>query len=131
MEILRLEGENRALRELLTISVELPPVEEEAEPEQPPSPADLGRRKSSLTVEELEAGAEKEAAAKERADIEGILEGENIEHAEGVVRAGPGLGSGVAQRPIFNESVLGFHGDMPSPEEAIDDSEDGNETEAT
>lgn len=127
MEILRLEEENKSLREMLGISEELPPLQEE--PEEPPqSPVpDETRRKSSLTVEELEAGAEKEAEMKLRAETVGIAEAEGL--VDGVA---PGSGpvtqaqaDSPLQRPVFNESVLGFQAQMTSPEEAIEDDEEG------
>lgn len=63
MEIQRLEEENRALREMLGIAHEAPPTP----PPQQHSPI-IGedRRLSALTIDELEADAEKEEAEKER-----------------------------------------------------------------
>ncbi|GFZ47096.1 hypothetical protein JCM24511_04838 [Saitozyma sp. JCM 24511] len=127
MEILRLEEENKSLREMLGISEELPPLQEE--PEEPPqSPVpDETRRKSSLTVEELEAGAEKEAEMKLRAETGGIAEAEGL--VDGVAPGSAPVTQAQAdsplQRPVFNESVLGFQAQMTSPEEAIEDDEEG------
>lgn len=68
MEIVRLEDENKALREMLAISTELPAVPEEVkldeEEEEVVSPPLVGgSRKSSLTVQELEEGAVMEQAS--------------------------------------------------------------------
>jgi hypothetical protein len=125
MEILRLEEENKSLREMLGISEELPPLQEE--PEEPPqSPVpDEARRKSSLTVEELEAGAEKEAEMKLRAETVGIAEAEGLVDGVAPGSAPVTEADSPLQRPVFNESVLGFQAQMTSPEEAIEDDEEG------
>jgi hypothetical protein len=79
----------------------------------------MGRRKSSLTVEELEAGAEAEAAQKERmaeagfVDRQGnsLLEKNNDD--QGKKDPGTGLGGGAglgdgAQRPSMRDGALGL-----------------------
>lgn len=135
MEILRLEEENDALRELLAIAEESPAaqaVEEEIkEAVTPPSPTmeGQGRRKSSLTVEELSAGAEMEEAEKERAveaglvDKEGNLLARNGGEGEGEPGTGLGGGNGIGQgnqRPVLEDGALGITARV-SPEHAIDD----------
>ena len=66
-EITRLDEENRYLRDLLDISQEIDP-EPAATPDPPNPPDAIGiiSRKSSLTVEELEADAERERQDTER-----------------------------------------------------------------
>lgn len=102
MEIQRLEEENRALREMLGIATDAPP----SPPPQQHSPI-IGedRRLSSLTIDELEADAEKEEAEKERL---GDAPEEHEEKAE------------------VDESVLGIRAQAdqaPPPENVFDETE--------
>ncbi|WWC63985.1 uncharacterized protein I303_106591 [Kwoniella dejecticola CBS 10117] len=130
MEIQRLEDENKALRELLNISedtkIPLPQHELTAEDEPKISPTGTGERsrKSSLTVEELEAGAAFEAdqlaESNKIRDLNhrqsDLLEKTHEEHIEN---------DGPAQTPQeFRESVLGFETSERPPEEAIVDEPD-------
>ena len=124
MEILRLEDENRALREMLAIAQESALGGEGREEEKVPDLAAMRDRKASLTVEELEADAEKEEAEKEAragevAEEPGTGAGTGLGGGSGVVDRGRGY------RPVLSESALGFSAEMPSPEEAIDDGPDG------
>lgn len=137
MEILRLEEENNALRELLAIAEESPAaiaVEEEVKEEEEdrlesPSIEAQGRRRSSLTVEELEAGAELEAAEQERAVEAGLVDKEGNmlagnEGEEGKKDPGTGLGGGTGvaqgqQRPVLEDGALGIT--AKAPESALDD----------
>ena len=139
MEIQRLEEENKALREMLAIaeeSVVAEVIEEEIQEEEKPPESPVVSRKGSLTVEELEAGAEQEAAAiqeHKRAVEAGEIDEDDLRQAQGTdigahdlrtpgtgLGGGGGVGDGL-QRPILNESVLGFTAVVPPPEEAIDD----------
>lgn len=135
MEIQRLEEENKALRGMLAIAEESPVadvVEEEIQ-EEKASESPVVSRKSSLTVEELEAGAEQEAAAlqeRQRAVEAGEIDEEELRSAQETESdpksPGTGLGGGGGvregqQRPILSESMLGFTAEVPPPEEVIDD----------
>lgn len=109
MEIQRLEDENKALREMLGIAEEAAAAEEV--PDHTPaheekSPILGAQHRHSLTVEELEAGAEQEeAAAKERA-----------EHPEAEEES----------RPPLDPSVVDFRaavGDDVPPENVIDETD--------
>ena len=102
-------------------------------------PKDISR-KSSLTVEELEASAEQEAAEleeRQRAVEAGELEPEESRRLisnEAETGPGTGLGGGGGlrdgqQRPVLTQSILGFTADMIPPEEAIDDRPEAPETE--
>ncbi|WWC73054.1 uncharacterized protein I206_107019 [Kwoniella pini CBS 10737] len=130
MEIQRLEEENKALRELLNISedTKIPLPQHEIIPEEEPkdSPSGTGdrSRKSSLTIEELEAGAAFEAdqlaESNKIRDLNhhqnGLLEKAHEEHIEN---------DGPSQTPQeFRESVLGFETSERPPEEAIVDEPD-------
>jgi len=119
MEILRLEDENRALREMLAIGEESAQISGNGRisPEQEPEPEPrIESRKSSLTIEELEAGAEQEAAEKEaRANQP---PGTGLGGGAGVQGGGGGGGGG---RPVAYEGMLGFRPESSPPEEAIDD----------
>lgn len=136
MEILRLEEENASLRQLLAIAEESPAADiveeqlkEEREHESPPIEPQ-GRRKSSLTIEELEAGAEEEELA--RASLDRNMPGvqEVLDH--GLHGPGTGLGGGAgvggteSHRPRMDQGALGF---KPEAQEgsAIDDGQDGPE----
>lgn len=138
MEILRLEEENKSLREMLAIAEESPAVqaivEEVKDVSGPSTPDGLPgeRRKSSLTIEELEAGAELEEQARERGEGQTGYQEDEIERGMTFNLAGmhprqpgTGLGGGMGpqegqQRPNLPESVLGFSA-QGAPEEAIDD----------
>jgi len=122
MEVLRLEDENRALREMLAIADEssqfngngdISPEPEKEEVEIVPG------RKSSLTLEELEAGAEQEAAEKEA----------RANEPPPMPVTGPGGAAGVYDgaggRPVMYEGMLGFRPGMAPPEEVIEDGPDG------
>jgi hypothetical protein len=82
MEVLRLEEENASLREMLRIAqdsieevLEDSPEEPKSEEEAPPTAAEGQRRKSSLTLEELQLGAEQEDEEKrKRAKAEGLAD---------------------------------------------------------
>lgn len=118
MEILRLEDENRALREMLGIAEEgkiLRGGEGDGKKAKVEEKEDSQRRKSSLTMEELEADAALEA---ERSSMiaSGLYEAdhgaeEELEEA--------------AKRPLLAGSMLGFQTDGPPPEQAIVDELDG------
>lgn len=118
MEILRLEDENRALREMLGIAEEgkiLRGGEGDGKKAKVEEEEDSQRRKSSLTMEELEADAALEA---ERSSMiaSGLYEAdhgaeEELEEA--------------AKRPLLAGSMLGFQTDGPPPEQAIVDELDG------
>lgn len=71
MEIFRLEQENASLRELLSIAKEIPVDEEPLviPPMYSPEPIPLESRKGSLTIEELEEDATREAEEKRRAEM--------------------------------------------------------------
>ena len=135
MEILRLEEENKQLRELLAIAEESPiaqqvgdELKEEQSSSQHTSPP--GSRKNSLTVEELEAGAEKEAEHRQQALDAGLVDnyGEPLDMDSIPTTPGTGLGGGGGlsagtQRPMLGEGGLGYVDEI-SPEEAIDTTED-------
>ncbi len=141
MEIIRLEDENRALRELLAISEEsslaAPVVEPEEEPKHSPIPDYSARRKSSLTIDELEADAEREEqAVKDREMFERDLAGSlprlpptaiekrtDFDDLNVQRPLSPSLEGGGPRRPVMTGSVLGFQPQTPPPEQAIDDSE--------
>lgn len=129
MEILRLEDENRALREMLAIAEDAAngingtsAMGEEDEVDKVEDEVFSGSRirKASLTVEELEAGAEQEAAEKEARAREppgtGLGGGGGVQ--EGTIKGGK-------ERPVVYEGMLGFRPEMAPPEEAIDDGPDG------
>ena len=151
MEILRLEEENKALREMLAIAEEATTKEVAEEMELPAEKgpeSPLAPRKSSLTVEQLEAGAEQEEAETEerkrvieageideeallKAQATSIVPGEGEQSPPGKSPPGTGLGGGAGvtsaqQRPQLTQSVLGFTAGMTPPEEVI---EDGPETD--
>ncbi|GMK57116.1 hypothetical protein CspeluHIS016_0309560 [Cutaneotrichosporon spelunceum] len=99
MEIQRLEEENRSLREMLGIAEEaaaVPSPEDEKSPEIPE------RRLSSLTVEDLEAGAEKER-----------LESMNVPQTV------------LEEAQDVDAGVLGFRAeaDTPPPEQVFDETD--------
>ncbi|WRT69111.1 uncharacterized protein IL334_006095 [Kwoniella shivajii] len=135
MEILRLEEENKSLREMLIIAEEskIPLssselLEEDEVEEKITSPNGERSRKSSLTIEELEAGAAMEAdqlAESNRLRDNGHSTSRHFdddqkmhdEHVEG--------GHEVpASAQEFRESVLGFETSERPPEEAIVDEPD-------
>ncbi|WVQ81282.1 hypothetical protein IAT38_003405 [Cryptococcus sp. DSM 104549] len=139
MEILRLEEENRALREMLCIAEEtvIPAAgehdegEDKEEGDESPSVGDRSR-KSSLTVDELEAGAAQEADEKAKSGEQGAETGgaQGAENGQGAAGLLPMFDAGQAApapspRPLLTESVLGFQTDIPPPEEAIVDELDG------
>ena len=141
MEILRLEDENRALRDILAIAEESAAaqavVEDLKEGDQYANPDEMARRKSSLTVEELEAGAEQEEQAKQATES-GSVDKDELEHAQQTAIAegmsppqsgggglGLGDGAGQEQQRALGQSILGFTTDGPPPEEAIDDGPEG------
>lgn len=122
MEILRLEEENRSLREMLAIAEESaqPNGNGRVSPEEPehePEPVNVVR-KSSLTVEELELGAEQEAAEKEARDNQ--PPGTGLGGGAGVQN-----GTGSSGRHVLYEGSLGFRPELVPPEEAIEDGPDG------
>jgi hypothetical protein len=134
MEILRLEEENASLRQLLAIAEESPAADlveeelkEEREHESPPIEPQ-GRRKSSLTVEELEAGAEEEELARASLDrdmpgVQNVLD--HGSHGPGTgLGGGGGVGGSEVLRPRLDQGALGF---KPEAQEgsAIDDGQDG------
>ncbi|WWD21235.1 hypothetical protein CI109_105719 [Kwoniella shandongensis] len=150
MEILRLEEENKSLRELLKIAEEanLPASStddnsgEGGVRSNSDVSEDLPRsRKSSLTIEELEQGAALEA---DRKEAEAAMDAFDDEHNDEIRPGGDGGGreenhhgedgqggeeyqQDKPQRPILNESVLGFQADMPPPEQAIVDEPEGEQ----
>lgn len=105
MEIMRLEDENRLLREMLVIAqADMDPLDmeegetgEDGEKEEEEVKAGPSiSRKSSLTVEELEMGAEKEALERERRDVSGLgmeVDGPSDLNAGTAIRVG-GLARG-------------------------------------
>lgn len=108
MEIQRLEEENQALREMLGIAEEIAAEDPEPVPE---SPVINPHPRPSLTVEELEASAEQEAAeAKERAEHPEAHEPE-----------------AQSQSSPVDESVLGFRAnadmEQPLPESVFEETE--------
>lgn len=142
MEILRLEEENESLRQLLAIAEESPAAqavqgdmkeEEEEKGTESPDPSGMVRRKSSLTVEELEAGAEAEEIEKERAVEAGLIDetGKSLVSDHGQfdiddeedggenAHLGPGTGLGggrgpskESQRQNISESLLGIRSEV-------------------
>jgi len=142
MEILRLEEENESLRQLLAIAEESPAAqavqgdmkeEEEGKGTESPDPSGMVRRKSSLTVEELEAGAEAEEIEKERAVEAGLIDetGKSLVSDHGQfdiddeedggenAHLGPGTGLGggrgpskESQRQNISESLLGIRSEV-------------------
>ena len=143
MEILRLEEENESLRQLLAIAEESPAAqavegdlkeEEEDRGDESPDLGSMTRRKSSLTVEELEAGAEAEREEKERAVEAGLIDKQGRSwmsdgHFEiddnddnddpGSAHRGPGTGLGgglgpsrEAQRQVLSEGLLGIRSEV-------------------
>ncbi|WVW79406.1 hypothetical protein I302_101375 [Kwoniella bestiolae CBS 10118] len=134
MEILRLEEENKSLRELLNISQDLkiPSVSaeeviEEEEKEGVKSPEGERSRKSSLTIEELEAGAALEAdQLAESNKIRDSTQQHQQEHDEMEKNHQEHVESD--QPPTtpqeIRESVLGFETTERPPEEAIVDEPD-------
>lgn len=151
MEIQRLEEENKILRDLLSIAEESPAalaVGDDTKdgthsgPQSPPLEEGSQRRKGSLTVEELEAGAELEAEEKkramERAIERGVIDQDGnflMDHQNQVRRepgTGLGGGGGVAeggtQRPVLHDSALGFTAEVASGS-AIDDGDGDHEEE--
>lgn len=119
MEILRLEDENRALREMLGIAEEgKMPQDEDGDDKKAKveDEEDSQRRKSSLTMEELEADAALEA---ERSSM----------MASGLYEATHGVEEELeetSKRPLLAGSMLGFQTDGPPPEQAIVDELDGD-----
>lgn len=122
MEIQRLEDENRSLREMLGIAEEATaadepgthPVHEDKSPLLGPQ-----RRQSSLTVEELEADAEKEEAEKERLEA---LADAAIEEEPLTLES---LGGEQGRAPL-DPDVLGFRaeaGGKLSPEQVFDETD--------
>ncbi|WWC98023.1 hypothetical protein V866_004912 [Kwoniella sp. B9012] len=140
MEILRLEEENKALRDLLNISqdLKLPAlgdqdiIEEGKEDEGVKSPEGERSRKSSLTIEELEAGAAMEADQLAESNKirdsntlhqqqhEG-LEKDHDEHIESDQQQQQLVPTSPQE---IRESVLGFETTERPPEEAIVDEPD-------
>ncbi|ODN95820.1 hypothetical protein L198_04438 [Cryptococcus wingfieldii CBS 7118] len=124
MEILRLEDENRQLREMLGIAEEskLPlPLEQEVVEEGKEGEEEAHRRKSSLTVEELEADATMEA---ERIDAQAEM-GLDIDQLQIRPDEDVRAEDAAPRRPLLVPSVLGFETDTPPPESAIVDELDG------
>ncbi|ODN74481.1 hypothetical protein L202_06865 [Cryptococcus amylolentus CBS 6039] len=124
MEILRLEDENRQLREMLGIAEEskLPlPLEQEVVEEGKEGEEEAQRRKSSLTVEELEADAAMEA---ERIDAQAEM-GLDIDQLQIRPDEDVRAEDAAPRRPVLVPSVLGFETDTPPPESAIVDELDG------
>ncbi|XAO25050.1 hypothetical protein I312_103859 [Cryptococcus bacillisporus CA1280] len=118
MEILRLEDENRALREMLGIAEEgkiLRGGEGDGKKAKVEEEEDSQRRKSSLTMEELEADAALEAETSSMI-ASGLYEADHGAEEE--------LGE-AAKRPLLVGSMLGFQTDGPPPEQAIVDELDG------
>lgn len=118
MEILRLEDENRALREMLGIAGEgkiLRGGEGDGKKAKVEEEEDSQRRKSSLTMEELEADAALEAETSSMI-ASGLYEADHGAEEE--------LGE-AAKRPLLVGSMLGFQTDGPPPEQAIVDELDG------
>lgn len=146
MEIERLTEENKFLRDLLSIAEESPAAqivgdelrEEETKSGQESPVKEETKRKGSLTIEELEAGAEEEAAEKERLIEEGIIDKDgnsliNPEfssmHEPGTgLGGGGGVASGGAQRPVLHDGALGFTAEVPAGS-AIDDGDGEGEGE--
>ncbi|WVR09036.1 hypothetical protein IAU60_006096 [Kwoniella sp. DSM 27419] len=135
MEILRLEEENLALREMLSISTEtkLPslPAEDESAEENVVTPSEGAQsRKSSLTVEELEHGAAMEAELVE--DYEKVIEmGRRTKLALAPEKRGKQSWqerAGDIATEITGttgpQGGLGFDTDTPPPESAIVDEPD-------
>jgi hypothetical protein len=125
MEIMRLEEENKALREMLAIAEELHStgiVEEEKKVEGEEEVGLVGTmsRKGSLTVEELQASAE--AEEEERKMMEKMQPAmvdiglEDDEKEKGAVD-----GEGVKGKVETRESVLGFSTEVAPPEEVIEE----------
>ncbi|OWT38688.1 hypothetical protein J008_04008 [Cryptococcus neoformans] len=117
MEILRLEDENRALREMLGIAEEgKVPRDEEGDDKKAKVEDEDQRRKSSLTMEELEADAALEA---ERSSMvaSGLYEATHTAEEEL---------EETSKRPLLAGSMLGFQTDGPPPEQAIVDELDGD-----
>ena len=112
MEILRLEDENHALREMLFIAEESAQMNGQenlllgVDKEKVEGPVE-SVRKGSLTVEQLELGAEQEAAEQEA-------------KANEPPGTGLGGGSGVIKQDLQNVFVPR----VPRPEQAIDDGPD-------
>ncbi|TYJ57351.1 hypothetical protein B9479_001890 [Cryptococcus floricola] len=124
MEILRLEDENRQLREMLGIAEEskVPlPLEQEVVEEGKEGEEEAHRRKSSLTVEELEADAAMEA---ERIDAQAEM-GLDIDQLQIRPDEDVRAEDAAPRRPLLVPSVLGFETDTPPPESAIVDELDG------
>lgn len=157
MEIMRLEEENASLRQMLSISEEVPV------PEEPPAIPELGSpgllsesRKGSITIEELESDAAREADEKQRAEMLnerlGAAEADQAAAVAaggagqvemmtdvpvdiggiqdtGVIDAGGDHGSGKRERPQLDASILGFEAGAP-PENAIADEPEGDAPDA-
>ena len=142
MEILRLEEENESLRHLLAIAEESPAAhavtgdmkveEDDKAGDESPAPSGMGRRKSSLTVEELEAGAEAEREEMERAVEAGMIDESGkslvsapdqfdidddddevtVEHVGSGSGTGLGGGLGPKEKQKINESLLGIRSEV-------------------
>jgi hypothetical protein len=149
MEIMRLEEENAALREMLSIANEIP-VEEIDIPSPNIDPEDrspIASRKGSIAVEDLEADAAREADEAARAKmlsselriakppmpvaVAGQVEmltdvPDEIEtvHDTGVVAAGGGRESVSGSRPTLSGSMLGFQSGAPPEHVIADETED-------
>ncbi|WVQ75551.1 hypothetical protein IAR50_005178 [Cryptococcus sp. DSM 104548] len=126
MEILRLEDENRQLREMLGIAEEsklpLPLTEHEVLEEGKEGEEEAHRRKSSLTVEELENDAALEA---ERNDAQAEM-GLDLDQLQIRPDEDVKTEDAAPKRPLLVPSVLGFQTDTPPPESAIVDELDGD-----
>jgi hypothetical protein len=158
MEILRLEEENASLREMLSIANELPVMDIDI-PDPIVDPEDyspeMGSRKGSISVEELEADAAREAdeaartkmlSSKLGIDARSIPSvggpGEQVEmltdapaevkeevRDTGMVAVGGDSGTVKGGRPALSGSVLGFQSEGPPPEHVIADEAEGEEFE--
>ena len=133
MEILRLEEENKALREVLGMAEEsADPMDQDenlAEEDAKSTSRPEVPRQASLTVEELEAGAEREAVEteqKKRAwedELERLNHRKQENHTPGTGLGGGGGVGDAQQKLVLSQSALGFTAEVP-PEQAIDDSPD-------
>lgn len=124
MEVLRLEDENAALREMLRIAqesieeaIEDNPEEAVAEEEPPVASSPLAkRRKSSLTIEELQLGAEQDDEQKRKtasepsmSDIDDMLYAKTPERARAIMIAN------ARRKALFGRKEEDGQGDMDVP----------------
>ena len=159
MEILRLEEENASLRNLLSISEEIPVPEETQPTPDLSSPEPISEsRKGSITIEELEFDATRDEDERQRnammnerlasADADQLIDGEGaggkvemmtdtpgelgeIQDTGVVDSGGDHGGSGKRERPTITASMLGFEAGAPPEEAIVDDVEPSHDLDAS